>query len=137
MPTATLIKDLSKRRERERDYWGRANGKPRQAWHKGTALYELSEPIDVTTGGFYTMTSYLIVAYSPKTSDHGKPETQAFYANNNGSRFGGFTDKSSPDKEDWQYLEPMDYETAAIENSRIIGRFDPAACLAKIGYRLK
>jgi hypothetical protein len=134
--TATFVKDLSKRREREEDWLHRANGKRRKAWYKGTFLYKLSEPYDVNAGGFYTATEYVIVAVTPAASDHGRPETQAFAAMKDGGRFGGFTDKSSPDKEDWFWVHRLTYDAAALEHSRIVGRHDPAACLAKLGYEL-
>jgi hypothetical protein len=110
--------------------------KQQKGWHKGTALYKLNFAVTVIADGFATSTEFVIVAFTPKAIDHGKPETTVFAANENGTLFGAFEDKDSPDEEDHIYVRQLDIEEAEFEHCRVVGRYDPEKALEKLGYTL-
>jgi hypothetical protein len=109
----------------------------RKNWYRGTALYELDEAVTVNACGFHTSTCYVIVADTPHAADHGLPETTIFAANKNGSLFGGFWDRDSPDPDDHTYVTKLGLDTGAeFEHCRVVGRNDHKEALKKLGYRL-
>lgn len=110
--------------------------KQQKGWHKGTALYRLNFAATVIVDGFATSTEFVIVAFTPRAIDHGKPETTVFAANENGTLFGAFEDNDSPDEEDHTYVRQLDIEEAEFENCRVVGSHDPAKALKNLGYLL-
>lgn len=117
------------------DDWG--GSRQKYGWHKGTALYELSEAVCVNDYGFLTSSKYVIVAFTLYAVDHGQKETTVFAANADGTLFGGFLDKDG-DEENW--VSQMDVDDGAeFEECRVVGEFNPAAALKKLqwGFELK
>lgn len=104
----------------------------RPNWHTGSALYELSEPVELSVGGFLTDTRYVIVAVSPRAVDHEQPETLCFAANKDGDFFGGFWDCAAEDLEDHTWVQKLNYENGAFEHTQIIGRHDHVRSLNRL-----
>lgn len=88
----------------------------------GTTLYYVEPAVDAFDGGFYGSTHYVVAAYTLHASDHGNPETILFVGSRTGQTY---------------RLTTLDGE-AEINgaHTRILGKCDHAAALAKIGYEL-
>lgn len=120
MMTAKKIKDL-----------------PKKEWHEGTSLYELSPEYAINAEGFIMGVQYVIVAYSPRAVDHGKPETTIFAANKDGTLFGDIEDTVDLDPDNHIYIDKLDMDEAEYSQCRIVGKLDHTAALAKLGYTIK
>lgn len=103
----------------------------RRNWFKGTALYELSEPKELSAMGFLTETRYVIVAFTPEAVDHGCSETTIFAANKDGKLFGGFWDGDC-------YVDKLTMDGGAeFTECRVVAAFDPRMALQKLGYEIQ
>ena len=110
----------------------------RRNWYKGTALYELSEPKEISAMGFLTETRFVIMAFTPEAVDHGCSETTVFAANKDGQLFGGFWDRSSSNPADHVYVEKLTMDGGAeFSECRVVAAYDPRLALQKLGYEIE
>jgi len=113
-----------------------------KVWHLGTKLYRVDPPIEISPCGFLTETNHVIVAVSPRTSDHGQPETTIFAASGDGNLY-----HETVEEEDIECL-PSDYSIYEVKfhdiddpgceiGPRVIGTQDPERALLELGYELQ
>ncbi len=111
-------------------YWGTAKkvkdlGLPK--WHPGSAVYEVDKAVEVNDGGFLTETAFVIVAVTPKASDHPWSETAIFAGERCGKGF-----------RVWRGHPLDDWSVDLLGARKVIGKQEHQAALDRLqgGYRI-
>lgn len=107
----------------------------RPNFHRGSSLYKVGPPIEINDRGFLTETRFVIVAFSPSASDHGREETTVFAANEKAQLFGWVSRDERFDAHGLRWNNDNYNDDELLEpRQRVVGRLDHEAALGRLRY---